>query len=75
MPSQLPRPGGPLVQMRAIRRLLRDPIPALDDLPGDCRRAGFARRRLDGWIPVIMEEADAAADRALATEDGRPVDL
>lgn len=140
MPSQLPRPGGPLVQVRAIRRLLLDPIPALDSLPGDCRRAcalgwgpirlavigdpaliatlhtmpndrfrwghkfnvigfivggesmivsdgtdhrrrrravtpGFARRRLDGWIPVIVEEADAAADRALASANGQPVDL
>jgi hypothetical protein len=36
---------------------------------------GFAKRRLDGWIPIIVEEADAAADRALATADGRPVDL
>jgi hypothetical protein len=40
-------------------------------------QAGFSRRRLNGWIPTIVERTDAAVDRLAATLDAGPrvVDL
>jgi cytochrome P450 len=31
---------------------------------------GFARRRLDGWIPMIVDEADRAIDRTIVRCEG-----
>src|SRR5262245_54684520 len=33
-------------------------------------QSAFSRRRLNGWIPMIVERADAAIDRVIATLDG-----
>jgi cytochrome P450 len=39
-------------------------------------QAGFSRRRLNRWIPMIVERTDVAIDRLLAdTEPGEVVDL
>jgi cytochrome P450 len=40
-------------------------------------QAAFSRRRLNGWIPMIVERTDAAIDRLVADlpQDGTPVDL
>lgn len=139
-----PLPGPrPLAQPRLLRRLLREPVPVLDELhaahgpicglgagpmrmavvggpeliaelhalptasfrwghkfnalgfvvgegsmivsDGDDHRRrrqavtpGFARRRLNGWIPMIVERTDAAIDglaRRAEAAGGEPVDL
>ncbi len=33
-------------------------------------QVGFSRRRLNGWIPMILDRTDAAIDRLIATLDG-----
>ncbi len=40
-------------------------------------QTAFARRRLNGWIPMILERTDAAIDRVVADLDGheRQIDL
>ena len=40
-------------------------------------QSAFSRRRLNGWIPMIVERTDAAVDRLVGTLDGgtREVDL
>nr|MDQ3294057.1 cytochrome P450 [Actinomycetota bacterium] len=38
-------------------------------------QAAFSRKRLNSWIPTIVERTDAAADRLLASEPTGPVDL
>lgn len=40
-------------------------------------QAGFSRRRLNGWIPMIRDAADASIDRVIASldEPGQIVDL
>jgi cytochrome P450 len=40
-------------------------------------QAGFSRRRLNGWIPMIVDRTDAAVDELLATmpDAAEPVDL
>jgi cytochrome P450 len=35
----------------------------------------FSRRRLNRWIPMIVEQADATVDRLLAVSGDRPVDV
>jgi hypothetical protein len=36
-------------------------------------QSAFSRRRLNGWIPMIVERTDAAVDRLTATLDGETV--
>jgi cytochrome P450 len=38
-------------------------------------QSAFSRRRLNGWIPMIVERTDHAADRLIADHDGAVVDL
>ena len=40
-------------------------------------QVGFSRRRLNGWIPMIVDRTDAAIDELVASIDvpGQPVDL
>lgn len=136
---RLPRPA-PALQVRYMRRLLRDPQPVLDELrerfgpvaglgggpvrlaivgdptalhelfamPADAFRWGhrfnvlgfvvgdesmivsdgadhkrrrsavqsaFSRKRLNGWIPLIVERTDVAVDRLTASLDGSGDDV
>ena len=43
----------------------------------DHRRPAFGRRRLNGWVPMILERTDATIDEIItaASGDARPIDL
>jgi cytochrome P450 len=52
----------------------------VSDGPDHARRRGavqgaFTRKRLNGWIPTIVEQTDVAVDRLLAEAPTGPVDL
>ena len=38
-------------------------------------QTAFSRRRLNGWIPMIVDQTDVAVDRLLADHDGEVVNL